>query len=105
MSGRDAFTAIADPTRRRILDLLQVQGALAAGEIAARFAKTSRPGISRHLRILRDCRVVGVERRGKCQIYTLCPEPLRMVREGWLGKFGDMQRDSLKALRATVEGP
>ena len=103
MSRRDAFVAIADPTRRRILDLLNARGALPAGAIAAHFADAARPGISRHLRVLRDCRVVEVRREGKCQLYTLRPEPLRRMREGWLGKFGDMQRDSLKALRKIAE--
>ena len=47
MSQRDAYVAIADPTRRRILDLLRDRGDLAAGDIAGLFAKASRPGISR----------------------------------------------------------
>jgi DNA-binding transcriptional ArsR family regulator len=46
LSARDAFTAIADPTRREILELLRDRGALMAGEIASNFASASRPGIS-----------------------------------------------------------
>ncbi len=76
MSARNAFVAVADPTRRRILDLLHEKGTLAAGDIAGRFASASRPGISRHLRVLRDCGVVDVRRRGKAQLYTLLAEPL-----------------------------
>ncbi len=104
MSGRDAYVAIADPTRRRILDVLHARGTLAAGDIADRFGRRSRPGISRHLRVLRDCGVVDVRREGKAQLYTLKKGPLEQMRDGWLAKFGDMQRDSLKALRAKVEG-
>ena len=103
MIARDAYVAIADPTRRRILDLLHRNGTLAAGEIADRFVTVSRPGISKHLRVLRDCGVIDVERNGKAQLYTLRSRPLRELRDGWLAKFGDMQRDSLKALRAKVE--
>lgn len=105
MTRRDAFIAIADPTRRRILDLLQRRGPLVAGEISGCFARASRPGISRHLRVLRDCGVVRVRRRGREQLYTLQPRPLTQVRDGWLGKFGDMQQVSLRTLRALVEAP
>ena len=49
--SRDAFTAIADPTRREILDLLRAHEILPAGDIAGHFSSASRPGISRHLRV------------------------------------------------------
>ncbi len=103
MIARDTYVAIADPTRRRILDLLHKKGVLAAGDIAGCFMTVSRPGISKHLRVLSDCGVVDVRRRGKAQLYALKSQPLKQLRDGWLAKFGDMQRDSLKALRATIE--
>ena len=103
MSSRDAYTAIADPTRRQILDLLYERGPLAAGDIARRFAGTSRPGISRHLRVLRECGVINARQSGKKRVYRLEEQPLKALRVGWLAKFGDMHRDSLKALRTTVE--
>lgn len=74
-----------------------------AGEIAASFASTSRPGISRHLRVLKECGVVSSQREGKAQIYTLNSAPLSRIRDGWLASFGSMQVESLKALRARVE--
>jgi len=74
-----------------------------AGEIAASFASASRPGISRHLRVLKECGVVRAEREGKAQIYSLSPAPLNQIRDGWLASFGSMQVDSLKALRKRVE--
>jgi DNA-binding transcriptional ArsR family regulator len=103
MSQRDAFIAIADPTRRDILDLLRSRGPLLAGEIAGEFSDASRPGISRHLRVLRECGVVASRKDGKTQVYSLNPGPLAKIRDGWLARFGDMQRDSLKALRRKVE--
>jgi len=103
MIQRDAFTAIADPTRREILDLLRARGPLLAGEIAAEFDGASRPGISRHLRVLRECGVVAVKKDGKTQVYSLNAAPLVKVRDGWLGRFGDMQSASLRALRRRVE--
>lgn len=104
MSQRDAFIAIADPTRREILDLLRRNGPMLAGDIAAEFDDSSRPGISRHLRVLRECGVVASRKDGKTQVYTLNGKPLVEVRDGWLARFGDMQTASLKALRRRVEG-
>jgi DNA-binding transcriptional ArsR family regulator len=105
LSARDAYTAIADPTRREILTLLRDRGTLMAGEIASRFASASRPGISRHLRVLKECGVVKVSREGKARIYTLDVRPLDRIREGWLASFTKMQVDSLVALRRRAEGP
>ncbi len=103
MPERDVYTAIADPTRRQILDLLFERGPLLAGQIAERFSEASRPGISRHLRVLKECGVVTARKDGKNQNYELRIEPLLKLKDGWLGKFGDMQRDSLKALRRRAE--
>ena len=103
MSTRDAYTAIADPTRREILDLLRDRGSLMAGEIAANFASASRPGISRHLRVLKECGVVTSRRDGKKHNYSLSPAPLHEIRDGWLGSFARQQVESLKALRKRVE--
>ena len=76
----DPFHAVADPTRRAILDQLR-QGEAPVAEIAARFAM-SRPAVSKHLRVLRDARLVR-ERRGgsdgRQRIYALTPAPLRAV--------------------------
>jgi DNA-binding transcriptional ArsR family regulator len=101
--ARDVFTAIADPTRREILDLLRRRGALPAGEIAANFASASRPGISRHLRVLKECGVLHCQRSGKAQVYALNAKPLKALHEGWLRQFAALQTDSLKALRRRVE--
>ena len=104
MSARDAFTAIADPTRREILELLRDRGELMAGEIAANFASASRPGISRHLRVLKECGVVSAERNGQAQIYRLDPRPLQRIRDDWLASFARVQVGGLRALRRRVEG-
>ena len=103
MSSRDTYTAIADPTRREILDLLRDRGVLSAGELAANFPSQSRPGISRHLRVLRECGVVKAHREGKSQNYVLIPKPLAALRDGWLASFSKMQSKSLRSLRRRVE--
>ena len=68
------------------------------------FTAASRPGISRHLRVLRECGVVDCTRRGKEQRYSVNVEPLNAIREGFLAGFATMQTESIKALRRKVEG-
>ena len=102
MSNRDAFVAIADPTRREILGLLRDRPTLAAGAIASHFGASSRPAISRHLRVLRECGVISCRRHGKEQLYSVNPEPLNDIRDGFLAGFATMQTASLKALRRRV---
>ena len=75
-----------------------------AGEVAANFDGASRPGISRHLRVLKECGLVASQRDGKKQNYTLRAEPLNQIRDGWLANFAVLQIESLKALRRRVEG-
>ena len=100
---RDAYFAIADPTRREILDLLRDRDVVAAGEIASQFRDVSRPAVSRQLRILRECGVVVSFRRGKTQNYSLNPTPINEICQGWLKSFATKQMQSLKALRESVE--
>jgi DNA-binding transcriptional ArsR family regulator len=75
---------------------------MAAGEIADQF-RTSRPAISRHLRVLRECGVLICSRDGKEQLYSVNPEPLNDIRTGFLAGFAKMQTQSLKTLRRNVE--
>lgn len=65
----DAFKALADPTRRRILELL-AQGDLTAGEIAAQFAMT-KPSMSHHLNILKTAGLVSDQRSGQNIVYSV----------------------------------
>ena len=76
-----ALDALADPTRRRIVELL-AEEERSAGEIAAQFA-TSRPGVSRHLRVLRDAGLVRVREDGPRRLYSLDPAPLAEL-NAWL---------------------
>jgi DNA-binding transcriptional ArsR family regulator len=78
------FEALADPTRRRIIELL-ADGERTAGEIADRFT-VSRPAISRHLRVLRECGLVRYREEAQRRVYTLDTTPLTGV-DGWLQRY------------------
>ena len=99
-SREAAFSALADPTRRAVLDLLR-QGTRPAGEIANAFP-VSRPAISRHLRILRRAHLVEERREGRNRVYQLNPEPLKAV-DSWLEHYREFWSASLTNLKAFVE--
>jgi len=101
----DPFKAIADPTRRRVLELLQANRSYGAGEIAGMFPKVSRPAISRHLKILRQAGLVHAKESGREQIYTLDPEPLRRLQNEWFAQFTQIADTALKRLKQRVEQP
>lgn len=95
-----AFHALADPTRRALLDLLR-GGSRPAGQIAQAFP-FSRPAISKHLRLLRQANLVREHRRGRHRFYEINPEPLRAV-DQWLEQYRAFWNVKLAGLKAFVE--
>src|SRR5947209_6512825 len=99
--GREiTFQALADPTRRAVLDLLR-RGSQPAGQIANAFP-VSRPAISKHLRLLRRAHLVREHREGRHRVYQLNPEPLRAV-DSWIEQYRQFWTNSLNNLKAFVE--
>jgi DNA-binding transcriptional ArsR family regulator len=99
-SPEATFSALADPTRRAVLDLLR-RGSQPAGRIAQEFP-TSRPAISKHLRLLRRAHLVDERREGRLRVYQLNPEPLRAV-DSWLEHYRTFWTQNLANLKAFVE--
>jgi DNA-binding transcriptional ArsR family regulator len=87
--------ALADPTRRRIVELL-AEGERSAGELAAEF-RTSRPGVSRHLRVLREHGLVRAREQGQRRLYSLDPTPLAEL-DSWLARYRPFWANRLDAL-------
>src|SRR5215467_10958800 len=99
--GQEAtFQALADPTRRAVLDLLR-RGSQPAGQIAGAFP-VSRPAISKHLRLLRRAHLVREHREGRHRVYQLNPEPLRAV-DSWIEQYRVFWASSLNKLKEFVE--
>jgi DNA-binding transcriptional ArsR family regulator len=92
----DTFAAIADPTRRAILDMLAGREQ-SAGALVAAFPGLTQPAVSRHLRVLREVGLVGVRPVGQLRMYTLRAESLREV-EGWLARYRAFWPAQLDAL-------
>jgi DNA-binding transcriptional ArsR family regulator len=99
-SQEATFHALADPTRRAVLDLLR-RGAQPAGQIAEAFP-VSRPAISKHLRQLRKARLVLEHRRGRHRFYQLNAEPLKTV-ASWLEDYRRFWQINLANLKTFVE--
>ena len=81
------FGALAHPSRRTILTILQARGGqMTSGEVASRF-DCSWPTTTRHLRLLEEAGLVRVSLRGRERVYTLDAVRLRTVTEQWLSQF------------------
>lgn len=96
----DIYRAIADPTRRAILDRLRA-GPAPVNALAADFTQ-SRPAISRHLRVLREARLVSEHREGRERLYVLEPMALQRV-AGWLDGYRSFWQRSLDNLKSYLE--
>jgi len=97
----DAFAALAEPTRRRIVELLASKGTLAAGEIGGHFS-VSAAAISQHLGVLRGARLVSVRRDSRRRLYAVNPAGLRAFEE-WAKRMAatwEARMDRLDALLA-----
>jgi DNA-binding transcriptional ArsR family regulator len=94
------FELVAEPTRRRILDLLR-ERARPVGELV-KLLGLSQPGVSKHLRLLREAGLVQVRRDGQRRWYELDPKPLAEVDE-WLEPYRELWEDRLDRLERHLE--
>jgi DNA-binding transcriptional ArsR family regulator len=91
--------ALADPHRRRLLEVLR-QGEATAGELSS-LLPIARPGVSRHLRVLRDAGLVDVRRTAQWRVYVLRPEPLAEL-DAWLAGYRALWERRFDALHTEV---
>ena len=91
--------ALSDPSRRTVLEALS-NGPATAGELAA-LLPIARPGVSRHLRVLREVGLVEVDQKAQFRIYRLSPEPLAELDE-WLGHYRSLWGQCMDALHTEV---
>src|SRR4249919_1512748 len=91
--------ALADDSRRMMLETL-VHGPATAGDLAA-LLPIARPGVSRHLRVLRETGLVDVRQEAQRRVYSIRPEPLAEV-DAWLGRYRSLWEQRLDALHTEV---
>lgn len=97
---RDVFQAIADPTRREIIDLLSARS-LPVNEVAANF-DISRPAVSKHIKILNECGLVVIRKKGRKRICRSDPRKLKEVAE-WARRYRKFWNERLDALEALLK--
>ena len=95
-----AFEVLSEPNRRRILDLLR-EGERPAGDLVDALT-ISQPGVSRHLRVLREAGLVSVRGDGQRRLYSLRPGPLAEV-DAWLAPYRRLWSASLDRLEAHLD--
>ena len=99
----ELFRMLADPTRRRILDLLAERGTMSVGELVAEFPELVGSGISKHLMALRAAGLVTATREGRRQLYRLQPDALADALAPWLARYERHWSRALARLRDLAE--
>jgi len=94
------FKALADPSRRELLDRLYAENGQTLNELCARLAMT-RQAVSKHLAILEDANLVATVKRGREKLHYLNPVPIHEIAERWIGKY---ERHRLRALSNLKKG-
>lgn len=98
------WKALADPTRREILDLLR-EGPRTTNEIVAQFPRLSRFGVMKHIDVLREANLVNTREEGRKRINSLNPVPIQQIYERWVSSYEACWASSLLNLKRTLESP
>ena len=101
-SDDPVFKALADPTRRFLLDLLFVQDGRTLSDLESGLEMT-RFGVMKHLRVLEDAGLVLSRRSGREKLHFLNPVPIRLVHDRWIDKYTERQVSALADLKHTLE--
>src|ERR1041384_8059109 len=96
------FKALADESRRELLDRLRAENGQTLNELCARLAMT-RQAVSKHLRLLEDANLIATVRRGREKLHYLNPVPIHEIAERWIGKFERSRLDALSELKKGLE--
>lgn len=100
------FKALADETRRTILDRLYAKSGQTLGELHEPFSKSmSRQAVMKHLSILEEANLLVIVWSGREKHHYLNPVPIHSIQDRWIRKFERQRLDALAALKGALEGP
>jgi uncharacterized protein YndB with AHSA1/START domain/DNA-binding transcriptional ArsR family regulator len=103
IAGMDAvFRALADPTRRKLLDKLFEQDGQTLSALERRLPMT-RFGVMKHLRVLEEAHLVTTRKRGREKLHFLNPVPIRLVHDRWVSKYAEPWAATLSGLKKSIE--
>jgi DNA-binding transcriptional ArsR family regulator len=98
----EVFRALADPTRRELLDRLRAENGQTLNELCGQLAMT-RQAVSKHLAILEDANLVATVRRGREKLHYLNPAPIGEIYDRWIGKYERARIAALADLKRALE--
>jgi DNA-binding transcriptional ArsR family regulator len=98
------FKALADPSRRFLLDLLFERDGRTLSELEAELSMT-RFGVMKHLKVLEDADLVVTRRDGREKLHFLNPVPIRLIHDRWIDKFTERNVSALLDLKDRLENP
>jgi DNA-binding transcriptional ArsR family regulator len=98
----EVFKALADPTRRGLLDALFERDGQSLGELEGRLPM-SRFGVMKHLKVLEGAGLVTTRRRGREKLHYLNPVPIRLVHDRWVSKYAEPWASALTGLKRDLE--
>ena len=98
----EVFRALADASRRELLDRLRAENGQTLGDLCARLDMT-RQAVSKHLGILEEANLVATVKRGREKLHYLNPVPIHQIAQRWIGKFERSRLDALGDLKKKLE--
>jgi DNA-binding transcriptional ArsR family regulator len=98
----DVFKALADPSRRRLLDRLQARSGQTLGELCSEMEMT-RQAVTKHLAVLEAANLVATVRRGREKLHYLNPAPIQEIYDRWIGKYERHRVRALGELKHALE--
>jgi DNA-binding transcriptional ArsR family regulator len=98
----EVFKALADPTRRELLDQLFREDGQSLGALEARLPM-SRFGVMKHLKVLEEAGLVTTRKRGREKLHFLNPVPIRLIHDRWVSKFAEPWASALSQLKDDLE--
>ena len=103
MSDDAVFRALADASRRGLLDRLHARNGQTLGELCQGLAMT-RQAVTKHLAILEEANLVSTQRQGREKLHFINPVPINEIAERWIGKFERPRLAALSDLKRALEG-
>ncbi len=103
MSMDAVFKALADPTRRRLLDNLRTRNGQTLSELCEH-ADMTRQAVTKHLTILETANLVVAQKRGREKLHYLNPVPIHEIADRWIGKYERSRLRALADLKKNLEG-
>jgi len=102
VDGDRVFKALADPTRRALLDRLFERDGQTLTELESRLEMT-RFGVMKHLRVLEEAGLVVSRKAGRTRLHYLNPVPIQQIHDRWIGKYTEHRATALAALKTRLE--